>query len=307
MVPGNAGHPTDGPAPSFGQPRSAMTVIVDGLRLPLGALPGTWLPILLTVIVYLLIGPVTKALTGIDPFDLGFGVPAPTEPMVAESSAQILLGLYALVNMLLLIWIFAMLLQYLQQVASGGNQRPLSPVAALRRVPAMVGASMLFGLTLVITVALMTSALVALDGQFALVLMLAVLLIGGLLTLVLMLGPALPALENTGPIASLTRSAKLVWPHWLFVSWVLFLIFLLNIALTLVLGLVVMLLVQLIHAGTLSALLGWVINPVLGVVYLLFTAGLTVSLYNDLLARRAVPGDDGQPASDISRPIAGSD
>jgi hypothetical protein len=293
MAPDNAGRPMKGPDPSFGQPRSAMTVIADGLRLPLHALPGAWLPILLTVIIYFLIGPVMKALTGIDPFDLGFGVPVPTELMVAESSAQILAGLYALLNMLLLLWVFAMLLQYLQQAASCGDQLPLSPGAALRRVPAMVGASMLFGLTLVITVALMTSAFVALDGQFALVLMLAVLLIGSLLTLVLMLGPALPALENTGPIASLTRSAKLVWPHWLFVSWVLFLVFLLNIALTLVLGLVIMLLVQLIHAGTLSALLGWVINPVLGVFYLLFTAGLTVSLYYDLLARRAVPGKDG--------------
>ena len=286
-------HPMNGVDPYFDQPRSAMTVIADSLRLPMRALPGAWFPVLLTLIIYLSIGPVMKALTGIDPYDLGFGMPVQIEPLVDESSAEILVGLYALTYILLLLWAFAMLLQHLQQAASSEDRVPLSPTAGLRRVPAMVGASILFGLTLVITVALMASSFVELDRQFALVMMLAVLLIAGLLTTIFILGPALPALEETGPIASLTRSAKLVWPHWLRVSWVLFLVFLLNIALTLVLGLVIMLMVQLAHAETLSALLGWIVNPALGVFYLLFSAGLTVSLYYDLLARRTTPGDDG--------------
>ncbi|MGB5211391.1 MAG: hypothetical protein WBN31_05660 [Gammaproteobacteria bacterium] len=292
-----------GPDPYFDQPRGVMTVIVDGFRLALRALSGAWGPVLITVLIYLLIGPTMRALTGIDPYDLGFGVPEQTVPLVSEPTAAVALGLYGLVNILLLMWVFALLLQHMQRAARPGDastQDPVSPIGALRRVPAMIGASLLVAFILVLSMALMARAFVALDGMLALVLMLLAVTIGGILTLILMLGPALPVLENTGPIASLSRSTRLVWPCWLRISWLFLLVVLLNIAVTLVLGLAVTLLIQLLHPETLSGILGWILNPLFGVGYMLFGAGLTVSLYYDLLARGAASGDDGQPQASLS-------
>ncbi len=198
-----------GPDPYFDQPRGVMTVIVDGFRLALRALSGAWGPVLITVLIYLLIGPTMRALTGIDPYDLGFGVPEQTVPLVSEPTAAVALGLYGLVGIRLpLMRVFAHVLrQGICSALPDLTATPLtlgircSPIGAFRAgAVRMVGASLLVAFILVLSMALMARAFVALDGMLALVLMLLAVTIGGILTLILVLGPALPVPENTGPI-----------------------------------------------------------------------------------------------------------
>jgi len=275
--------------PYFEQPRGVLTVLADGFRLAWRTLRDAWYTFLLTVVLYMLAGPLIIALTGQDLRDLGLVASPETEALVDGATAALLLGVFTLLNLFLLLWIVAILIGHMSLLAGAGPEDATRAMTAVRRVPAMLGASLVFGAA-VVAVALLSAWLLGgvLGRQTELAAAIVVLV--AVLVMFLWLAPGLAVLERLGPIRAHWRSARLVLSGWSRVLGLMALIVGLNIALTLTLGLIVTVLFYLITPDTLSALLAWAVNPLLGAALVLVGTGMICSLYWDLRARERAGG-----------------
>jgi len=269
----------------FRQPRRLWTVLADGFRLAWRSLPGVWPACLLALVLYTLAGPVITALTGEDPHGLGFGTPSDAEALVEGATAAMLLGLYVVLNLSLLLWITAIFIGAMSRLA--GVDVPAEPRAALGRLPAMLGAALLYGLAVVVTAGLLGGLLGMLIGWQTDLAALAVIGVVAYLAMLLVLGPGLTVLERAGPIQATVRSVRLVLPCWARVAGLLVIVVLLNIAVALILGLIVTVLIHLVDPDRVATTLAWAVNPILATAFLVVGAGLVCSLYWDLRAREA--------------------
>lgn len=273
----------------YRQPRRLSTVLADGFRLAWRSLPRAWPACLLALGLYMVAGPVLTALTGEDPNDLGLGSPPDAEALVDGATAAMLLALYVALNLTLLLWITAMLIGEMSRLA--GFQARSGPRAALGRVPAMLGAVLIYGLAVAVAAGLLGGVLGVVIGWQTDVAALAVVGVVAYLAMVLVLGPGLTVLEQLGPIQAMGRSVRLVLPRWVRVGGLLVLVVLLNVGVALVIGLIVTVLIHLVDPDRVTAILAWWVNPALGTAFLVVGAGLVCSLYWDLRAREAGPPD----------------
>lgn len=276
--------------PYFEQPRGVLTVLADGFRLAWRTLRGAWYVFLLTVVLYLLAGPIIIALTGQDLRDLGLGASPETEALVDGATAALLLGVFTLLNLFLLLWIVAILIGHMSLLAGAGPEDATRAMTAVRRVPAMLGASLVFGAAVVAVALLSAWLLGGVLGRQTELAAAAIVVLVAVLVMFLWLAPGLAVLERLGPIRAHWRSATLVLSGWSRVLGLMALIVGLNIALTLTLGLIVTVLFYLITPATLSAVLAWAVNPLLGAALVLVGTGMICSLYWDLRARELGDG-----------------
>ena len=116
---------------------------------------------------------------------------------------------------------------------------------------------------------------------------LAVVGVAAFLAMLMMLGPGLAVLESAGPVRAVHRSVQLVLPRWVRVAGLMLLVLVINVGIALILGLVVTVLIHLVNPNSVATFLAWVVNPLLGVVFLIVGAGLVCSLYADLRTREA--------------------
>lgn len=276
--------------PYFEQPRGVLTVLADGFRLAWRTLRDAWYTFLLTVVLYMLAGPLIIALTGQDLRDLGLVASPETEALVDGATAALLLGVFTLLNLFLLLWIVAILIGHMSLLAGAGPEDATRAMTAVRRVPAMLGASLVFGAAVVAVALLSAWLLGGVLGRQTELAAAAIVVLVAVLVMFLWLAPGLAVLERLGPIRAHWRSARLVLSGWSRVLGLMALIVGLNIALTLTLGLIVTVLFYLITPDTLSALLAWAVNPLLGAALVLVGTGMICSLYWDLRARERAGG-----------------
>ncbi|MGD8976593.1 MAG: hypothetical protein PVG91_03250 [Gammaproteobacteria bacterium] len=269
----------------FRKPRRLWTVLADGFRLAWRSLPEVWPACLLALALYAVAGPVITALTGEDPNDLGFGTPSDAEALVEGATAATLLGVYVALNVSLLLWITASFMGAMSRLA--GIDVPAGPRAALGRVPAMLGAALLYGLAVVVAAGLLGGLLGVLIGWQTDFAALAVVGVVAYLAMLLVLAPGLTVLERAGPLQATVRSVRLVLPCWARVAGLLVLVVLLNVGVALVIGLIVTVLIHLVDPDRVATILAWAVNPVLATAFLVVGAGLVCSLYWDLRAREA--------------------
>lgn len=267
----------------FAQPRGILAVFTDGVRLAWLSLPATWPACVLGVVLYALAGPIITALTGEDPNDLGLGSPSDTEAVVEGATAAMLLGLYVALSLFLFLWINAIFLGAMSRLAGIGA----GAGAALTRVPAMLGAALLFGFGVAVAAGLLGGLLGALVGWQTDAAALAVVGVAAFLAMLMMLGPGLAVLESAGPLRAVHRSVQLVLPRWVRVAGFMLLVLLINVGIALILGLAVTVLIHLVNPNSVATVLAWVVNPLLGAVFLIVGAGLACSLYGDLRTREA--------------------